>query len=79
MDVEQIFNNIFLYQNTFPFNRDFLKEKITYYKEKGEMRPELQQDIFIYENYDAFEIWCDKNNKITLYPHLKFEVKGFNI
>ena len=78
MNVEQFFNQIFLHQNTIPFNRNFLREKIRYYKEKNEMRPELAQEIFIYENYDAFELWCIKNDKTLLYPDLQFNVKDWN-
>jgi hypothetical protein len=78
MNPEQIFNHIFSHQNTFSFNRNFLKEKIRYYKEKGEMRPELPQDIFIYENYDAFDMWCIKNNKRSLFPDLQFKVEDWN-
>ena len=76
--MDGIFENIYGPQNTIPFNRNFLKEKIRYYKEISEIRPELMQENFIYNNYDAFEIWCNKNNKIFLYPDLEFKVKNWN-
>lgn len=78
MNVEQIFEHIFKHNSVFSFNRNFLKEKIRYYKEKGEMRPELQQEIFIYENYDAFELFCIKNNNKSMFPDLTFNVKDWN-
>ena len=76
--MDGIFENIYGPQNTISFNRNFLKEKIRYYKEISEIRPELMQENFIYNNYDAFEIWCNKNNKIFLYPDLEFKVKDWN-
>tara|TARA_R110000868_G_scaffold96904_2_gene266536 strand:- start:737 stop:973 length:237 start_codon:yes stop_codon:yes gene_type:complete len=78
MSINQIFENIYGGQTTFSFNRNFLKEKIRYYKETSQIRPELMQDIFIYNNYDAFEIWCNNNNKKSLFPDLEFKVKDWN-
>ena len=78
MNVEQIFEHIFRPNSVFSFNRNFLKEKIKYYKERGEMPPQLPQDIFIYENYDAFELFCIKNNNKSMFPDLIFNVKDWN-
>ena len=78
-DLENVFEKVVGNHSFHIFNREFLKEKIQYYKMIGENRPDLYLDNFIFNNYDAFEIWCNKNNKSALYPDLKFQVKGYNV
>lgn len=76
-NLEIIFEKIVGNNPFHTFNRNFLKDKIQYYKMIGETRADSYLDNFIFENYDAFELWCNNNNKTALYPDLKFQVKGF--
>jgi hypothetical protein len=73
--LETIFESIFGNRDFIPFNKNFLKEKIKYYKETNQERPDLYLDVLIYDNYDMFEAWCNKTNKHYPYPDMEFVVK----
>ena len=76
LSMEEIFEKIYGNSKYITLNKKFLEEKIRYYSETKQYRPELITDIFVYEHYDEFELWCHKNNKVFSYPDLEFKVKN---
>ena len=74
--MEEIFEKLYGHSEYIIINKKFLEEKIKYYTETNQYRPELITDKFLYENYDKFEIWCCKNNKVFSYPDLEFKIKN---
>lgn len=73
-ELEVLFEKLFGHLDVNPFNKNFLMQKIEYYKETDQKRPDLYLDLFIYENYDAFEQWCIKTNKQFPYQDMEFKV-----
>ena len=71
--LEDIFNNLFGHQSVIPFvGKKFLEGKINHYRTHNIKRADLYFDIFIYENYDAFKEYCEKNDKKLQFEDLEY-------